>query len=198
MVQIYVLVDPRDGDLRYVGQTRNALSRRLRDHLADKRPCHRTNWIQLLVRIGLRPIIRIVQHVTQDEANDAERYWISWFKSENCRLVNSTDGGDGVYNPTNDVRAKISDSNKRRKATDVTRAKMREAHLGKKHNEDTKLKISNSTKGHVKDSVWREKLSKANKGKRHSHTAETKDKIANSRRGTQRVEGRWVKNKSPG
>lgn len=197
IVYIYVLVDPRDGDVRYVGQTRNTLRRRLSDHARGVGSCYRAYWVQSLVRTGWKPIIRLLQCVLESEANAAERYWISFLKTHGCRLVNSTDGGDGVLNLSEEAKSRISAANKARTCSDATRAKMRASHVGKKHSEETRNKMSVSAKGKPKSDETKRRLSVANKGKGRPHGDGAKKKIADARRGTKWVKGRWIKSKNP-
>jgi hypothetical protein len=45
-VSIYVLVDPRDDLVRYVGKTSEKLETRLKSHMAGSRRGIRTHWFQ--------------------------------------------------------------------------------------------------------------------------------------------------------
>jgi GIY-YIG catalytic domain len=93
---IYVLADPRDWSIRYVGKTDVSLELRLERHVADSYGrTKRDRWIRKLDRMGLRPQISLVQAVDSDHLSLAERYWISYFQSIGCDLVNATEGGTG-------------------------------------------------------------------------------------------------------
>ena len=59
-ITIYALTDPRDDMIRYVGYTSRNISMRLKEHVSDKSPCHRTHWIQGLIRDGVRPTIMVL------------------------------------------------------------------------------------------------------------------------------------------
>ena len=97
--KIYVLVDPRDGDIRYVGKTELLLlEQRLKVHLQTAthpktRNTYRARWIRRSIEA---PIIRLVQNVPAAEWQAAEQYWISFFKGLGCRLTNATVGGEGI------------------------------------------------------------------------------------------------------
>jgi excisionase family DNA binding protein len=79
--QIYALIDPSDGSVRYVGLSRDA-QLRLREHLnggGGNRQERR--WIHSLLKSGLSPILQILE--TIEASNDAltiacerELYWI--------------------------------------------------------------------------------------------------------------------------
>jgi len=79
LVSIYVLVDPRDQIVRYVGKTRRSLRDRLNGHLADK-DSRRSPWIAELRAIGLRPIIAEIESVPDERSTEAERTWISHYR----------------------------------------------------------------------------------------------------------------------
>jgi hypothetical protein len=111
MMNIYVLIDPRDSAIRYVGMTQHTLQFRLRLHLREKKSRgHKVWWVQKLVRIGMPPRIDLIQQVPIKFGPDAERYWISYFRATGCDLTNVTDGGEGThgFKYSDEQKAKIS------------------------------------------------------------------------------------------
>jgi len=118
---IYGLFDPRDGELRYIGKSEAGLKRRLAEHLMPSylaTPSHKNSWIKGLLAEGVQPVGVVLQRLsTSAELCDAERYWITFFRAQGCRLTNMTDGGEGFG---------------KRPVSAETRAKMRAAKLGKK------------------------------------------------------------------
>lgn len=94
---IYVLRDPRNGAVRYVGKTVQKLSKRLKAHIArsPKKQTHRDCWIASLAALGLAPRIEQVAEAGDDWA-EAERAWISHFRGQGCDLTNQSDGGEGT------------------------------------------------------------------------------------------------------
>ena len=91
-----------------------------------------------------------------------------------------------------ETRRKISEANKRRKASDETRRKMSEAKkgennplFGKHRSEDTRIKISEANKGRLKgipkSDEQRRKISESMKGRTIS--AETRRKMSESKKG---------------
>ena len=106
-MQIYGLTDPRDDALRYVGKTEKLLKKRLGVHCASKEKNHRGNWIRSLVKEGLVPEIFCIEEIPDKNWQHEERFWISYFRSIGCDLVNGTDGGDGMSNPSLETRAKL-------------------------------------------------------------------------------------------
>lgn len=93
---IYVLIDPRDNKVRYVGKANN-VSQRYRAHLnrARAHQTHKKNWLIQLKKEGLKPIIEVIDEVPIDEWQYWEIYWISQMKQWGFNLVNYTNGGDG-------------------------------------------------------------------------------------------------------
>jgi len=119
---IYGLVDPRDGQLRYVGKSSNGLSRP-RTHWKNTRlresrdHCH--NWIRNVLLSGRVPDVVVIQDICENDSdilNDSEVFWISYFRKMGCHLTNMSDGGEGQ----NGFRH-----------SHETREKMRLSHTGK-------------------------------------------------------------------
>lgn len=131
---IYVLIDPRDNEIRYVGKTFGEIEKRLKGHIYDAR-CRpgtgwRARWVNKLVRMGLPPRIELVQAVPRTTWKEAESYWIGYYRSLGCLLTNGSPGGDGGIGSrrgvvlTDETKAKISQSNTGKKRTSDDRAKM--------------------------------------------------------------------------
>lgn len=93
---IYGLIDPVTEQVRYVGKSQRPRER-LANHLNERKPCHRTNWLQSLKRQGLRPKLVILAEVYPIAPwQPAEQAWIQYAREQGWPLTNSTDGGDGV------------------------------------------------------------------------------------------------------
>jgi len=93
---IYILIDPRDNKVRYVGKANN-VSQRYQAHLnkARKHQIHKASWIKQLKELNLRPILEVVDIVPIDKWIFWETYWIAQFKAWGFDLINYTSGGDG-------------------------------------------------------------------------------------------------------
>ena len=95
---IYELIDPITDETRYIGKTCNP-SRRLKSHflhVKNNLNCtYKENWIKSLKKRNLKPVLNIIDEVKENESNFWERFYISLYKSWNCKLTNLTDGGDG-------------------------------------------------------------------------------------------------------
>lgn len=109
---IYELIDPKNGVTRYIGKTNN-IDLRFDGHIRNrfKYTSHKNNWIKQLLSEDLKPIINVIDEVPINEWPFWERYWIAQYKAWGFNLTNSTDGGEGLLNPTKEIREKISKGN---------------------------------------------------------------------------------------
>lgn len=94
---IYILQEPDDNSVRYVGKSNNP-KRRLQAHLSnkDKNNSYVNNWIKSLKAKGIKPIMSIIDE-TEDDWQSLEMYWIEQFKVWGFNLTNCTKGGEGAY-----------------------------------------------------------------------------------------------------
>lgn len=144
---IYALRCPLSGDIRYVGQTIKSVNRRLTEHKCDKRHNpYKINWINKLDNLGILDELKIEVLEECDEIllNDREKFWIEKIKQDGNKLVNLTDGGDGVPGKvcSDETKKKISESNKGKIISDKSRKKISNSHKGKKLSEEHKKSIS--------------------------------------------------------
>ena len=110
---IYGLIDPRDGQLRYVGKSCSGMKRPT-SHWLEKRQldrkdrCH--SWVKNVLVSGHVPEIEIFQECnSKEELPDLEVFWISYFKMICCNLTNMTRGGEGGHGENSEItRRKIS------------------------------------------------------------------------------------------
>ena len=138
--KIYTLSEP-SGIIRYVGKTSGTLNDRLYDHLYEAKRginSHKNKWIRMLLRQGLLPTIHQIDEVEGDGC-DREIGWISFYKIMGLDLVNATDGGDGLFNPSVETCRKIGESHSGSKhwaygqhLSAEIRNKMSKAHQGEK------------------------------------------------------------------
>ncbi len=173
------IIDPLTNEMRYVGKTRCGLSeprgyvlasRKMNEMGRDgRRHVHR--WICSLLRNGLEPKIEIIQFCKEDELNDLEISWISFFRELGCRLTNMTDGGDGGRRTKSlDERMKISRAHAGRKHSKIHRERHAESLRGKKM-------LATTGSNH-----WTAKQHRGpNKGKKFSE--EHRQKLSNSHLG---------------
>ena len=181
---IYGLYDPNDINktIRYVGFTSKSPGRRIAEHICESNAgafCHRHKWIRKIVATGNKPEFIILEHVNSENWQEREKYWIAKLKYKN--LVNSTDGGEGLINPSQDVKDRIS-------AKNSINLKGNQYRKGIPHNCASKLAISEGVKnsqkhkdamlkkrgkpGHKITDEIKAKISAANKGKKHPPRSE--------------------------
>jgi len=104
-----VLIDSRTEEIRYVGKTGRQLEQRLAEHLRTvlTKRTYRDYWISSL---DASPRIELICEVPDQLGSAAEVFWIAYLRALGCRLTNGTDGGDGLVNPSPEVRARIAAS----------------------------------------------------------------------------------------
>ena len=97
---IYGLLCPFDGKLRYIGKARNAEAR-LKSHLRDVR--HRNTplyqWIREVLSKGGVPKIMILETCSIDVWKIRERTWIAAAIEDGGFLLNVAPGGDQPFCP---------------------------------------------------------------------------------------------------
>jgi hypothetical protein len=149
---VYGLYDA-SGELRYVGQTTKTPEKRLQEHLQPSslvKSGHKNNWLRSMLDSGIRPYTDVICSTDNvEDMNNAERYWISYFRQAGCRLVNDVDGGEGLRNPSLETRAKMSAAKLGKPSnrlgipvSESAKNKLRLANLGKKLSEITRSKMS--------------------------------------------------------
>lgn len=109
---VYALVDPRDGEIRYVGKCRGYLNSRVRGHLREARETdtrtYKLAWLRQLLDLGLEPEGRVLERcIDADALAETERRWIADLRERGVRLTNLTDGGEGMANPSEETREKL-------------------------------------------------------------------------------------------
>jgi hypothetical protein len=102
MVKIYMLQDPRNLAVRYIGATTQSLSRRLTGHIYDgkkRTSSHKAKWIKSLLKQGLSPVIQLIEECVNWQ--ERERFWCEHYRLI-TPLVNSTKGGEGIVKKSDD------------------------------------------------------------------------------------------------
>ena len=134
---VYLHRRATDGKVFYVGKGRFE-----RAYKNSQRTKH---WNNIVSKHGYTVEIYL-DGLQEWYAFELEKEMISYYGREN--LCNMTDGGDGISNPSEETRLKMSQKAKNRG----------------KISEETRLKISNSSKGRVLDEKTRIKMSEARIG----------------------------------
>lgn len=121
---IYGLIDPRTGEIRYVGKSCYGLDRpRRHKTLTKKEATHKANWIKELQRNGLTYEILVLEHCSShEEVLDAEERWILAGFRLCWPLTNLTiteRAGARRGPPSAETRAKISAAKKGKPRPDL-------------------------------------------------------------------------------
>ena len=101
MYVVYVLIDPRDDVVRYVGITDQTTNRRLNQHLkCTDGNNEKSEWINALMAVGMKPKIKTIEEgLTLQEANERETYWIKHYLAGNIPITNRAKAPSSPYRP---------------------------------------------------------------------------------------------------
>jgi group I intron endonuclease len=207
VASLYV-VEHKSSGRCYVGWTAKTVQKRRAEHLMRARTERATRFHRALRKHGEDAFdwVETQTFDTDDEAKQAEIYWIAKLKEFGVGLYNLTEGGEGAqgYRHSEETkeklrcpksaehRAKLSAANKGKSAhfkghrhSEEAKAKLRAAALrrgpsplrGRQLSEEVKEKLRRP-----KSAEHRAKLSAANKGKSshfkgRKHSEETKEKL---------------------
>ena len=156
MAYVYGLIRKSDPTIRYIGMTTKSMDERFAAHIRavrnDKRKRPVYDWWRKYEDIDY-----VILHsgLTTEEAFEMEKLEIS----QRSNLLNATSGGDGVVNPSAEVRAKQSLSRKGKKWSEETKAK---AKINRKPlSDETKQKMSLAKKGKPLSEAAKEKARKS-------------------------------------
>lgn len=196
MAIIYGLFDPRSPlmlyNCRYIGQTIQSSTERRGQHITDSRSGKQRyvhKWIRKMESDGVSPVIVIIDRFDDndyDAIDGAERFWIAKGRGDGWRLTNHNDGGRGNrgYKHTEETKAKISEAHTGRKLptrSEEWRRKQSEAHAGKKRSPESIAKAAESNRGRKRSPETRKAISDGNMGRTVSD--ETRQKISDSKSG---------------
>lgn len=174
-VTVYGLASSEDGKLRYVGQTRQSLKKRLAHHLYDARKLskiHKSNWINSVIAKGFEVVIFVIEE--NAVWAESEIQWIKHYRNQGVDLVNSTNGGEGTL-------GYVHDEEWRRKKSEAMKGRP-SPNKGIKLSEETRLKISLANKNRPPPSQeTKDKLRAAITGIKRSQ--ESKEKMSQVQRG---------------
>lgn len=128
-----------DQFIRYVGGGSDIEGRR-KSHINDSRKgnkTHKQKWIRSLLRQDREPEVMILEICTKANWQERERFWIASFTKG--QLTNSTAGGEGLLDPTPNVRQSIGVKSQARMMGNTYRK-------GTSQTEETKQAISEGLK----------------------------------------------------
>ncbi len=178
---IYCLIDPRNNQIIYIGQSVNPRARYNR-HVADSKYAntHNRSWIKGLIDLGFKPVLDIIEESSCGEIDFWEQHYISLYKSWGFDLTNHDLGGKShrVYskfmrdkmslaktNNWNDpvYREKQTNIFKTKNISQETRDKYRELSKNTIQSKEVRAKASIGIKKALNTKEYKEKRSELSK-----------------------------------
>lgn len=197
---VYGLVDPRSGELKYVGKSSIGMRRPRKHQLPTgrKQACaYNGNWLRSMYADGETvPSILVLKECTsEEEAYSEEKSIIKLFRESEFSLTNMSDGGEGMsgFVMPESARAKISKARMGMKFSAEHLANLSRAHMGYKPSDETRARRSATMRergispenrakmvagmhGHKMPEAVKEALRRANVGRKAS--PETRAKLS--------------------
>lgn len=136
---IYALCCPDSGEIRYIGQTTNGITR-LYGHWKDFKLNKQGKlirvkaWIKSLKKQNKKFTVKYLDYASsREELNQKEIYWIKYHREIGTNLVNAADGGyiATIKKYTDEEKKLISERTKAAMARPEVRAKFLEANKNK-------------------------------------------------------------------
>lgn len=127
---IYVIKDPDTDEVVYVGKTKNP-ERRYKDHTRRCIGKYRSlldRWKNELLKSNRLPKMNIIKECDSTDVDFWEKYYISEYRKSQ-KILNMTDGGDGLQNPSDEVRRKIGEKSKGRILNKESRKKISDSNF---------------------------------------------------------------------
>lgn len=183
VVTIYALCHPRTGEIRYIGATRRRLRQRLKSHMSAARRGDADACCQWKRTLREWPEIRPYLTVPDHLGPSAERQVIAVLRANGVRLLNESDGGPGVpgYKHSQVARAKLSAASLGRKNSAEHVAKTAAANRGRRQSRESIEKRASQLRGRKRppfSAEWRRRMSESAKRRPHpKHSPETIEKI---------------------
>jgi len=165
---VYAHTRPSTGDIFYVGKGKAARITSLKSR--------NKHWQNVVKKENGFGSFKFIDGIDEEFAHFIEIETISHLRSKNVKLVNLTDGGEGVsgLRHSKESRAKMSQAH--RDVSDETRLRMSEAAKGKVLSAETRKKVSDGLKANKYVRKYTSQLGK-------KHTPEAKLKMSAAKKG---------------
>ena len=167
-ISIYGLFSSEDDIIRYIGQTKNSVTSRVREHLREAflKECfhyRKSKWIRKVLSKGFQVQFIVLKENAiwnVDEVRITERH-----RKEGFDLTNLTDGGGGILNPSSETRKRIGKSSLGRVWSNESKARLSRLYLGKKRSKESAEKSGKARLGQKRNPEQRKRMSEACKGR---------------------------------
>jgi group I intron endonuclease len=214
---VYVITHCASGK-RYVGKANHAVTRWRAHHTDARRTCPETCIGRALKKYGQSEFeFKVLEWcITEDAAYERERYWVSYFKSDQPEFgYNIESGGRGGKTLSAESRAKVSAALKGKPLTPTHRERIGaaqrgkprspaqvehvtsliEAHRGVPFSAERRAAMSQARRGQPKSEEHRAKIAAAMKGKMLGRklSDEHREKIGAYQRGRPKPPGHGAK-----
>ena len=184
---VYILFRPWDGSPFYVGKGKG---RRWLSHEWPSKVHYNERLKNILIkakRLNVEiPKVKVCSCLSEQKAFETEKAFIAAIGREETGgpLVNLTDGGEGVLNPSKVSRDKLSLARKARIISPETRAKLSAAGKRRKHTAEEKEKIGAASRGKPRSAEVKEKIRQSLLGRKAKPlSAESRAKLSASLKG---------------
>lgn len=169
---VYGLIDPRSGELRYVGKSTTGMVRPRKHGQPGTLKWNRGHsgaWLRSLARDGLAPeIIELERAATRSDLAAAEQFQIAYWRFVGADLTNLTIGGEGASGRRVDaaLRAKLSAAARRTLAVSPESRTRAAASLKARHANDPAMKarfVARCLSATVGDAKWMKRITEKNR-----------------------------------
>lgn len=149
VVIIYGLTDPVTHELRYVGKTQYRLDKRRKQHINHSKNLRLAAWVDGLRSQNCLPEIFEIEMVSTAGWQEAEVFWISYFRSIGCGLVNAHEGGGASVKHTAETLAVIAEKRAAWHADPTNIERLRQKSLAAWSDPQTKARMLSAQKAAI-------------------------------------------------
>lgn len=128
---------------------------------------HHSNVVKKYGQANIK--IYLVQ-IDPTKGNELEIFYIQHLSDLGHRLTNMTSGGEGMFNPNPELRARLSESVKNSPSAINQRKELHRHNTGMKRSDETRKLLSEKSKGRPKSATHRESISRAQRGRKLSES----------------------------
>lgn len=139
---IYALLDPVTKEIRYIGCSKHIHKRWINHCKIQTCIKFKSTYLHKWLRsLAAKPLYIVIEETSNIQ--EREKYWISFYKNEGAKLVNTTDGGEGVcgYKFSDEQKKMISEKTKKAMKNPLIHAKCVEGGNKSGFAERTRVKI---------------------------------------------------------